>query len=63
MFRNAGRPLQGFVTLERIAQGKPWAMLSWPFGPSPKEVLRNCSCKVGVRWLSERFISPKRRAQ
>jgi hypothetical protein len=29
-FRNAGRPLQGFITLERVTQGKPWAMLSWP---------------------------------
>jgi hypothetical protein len=31
--RNAGCPLQGFVTLERVSQGKPRAMLSWPFGP------------------------------
>jgi hypothetical protein len=26
-------PFQGSVTLERVSQGGPWAMLSWPFGP------------------------------
>jgi hypothetical protein len=25
----------GLLTLGLVSQGKPWAKLSWPFGPSP----------------------------
>jgi hypothetical protein len=28
--------LSGLLTLERLSQGKPWAKLSWPFGPKTR---------------------------
>jgi hypothetical protein len=34
-------PLQGFVTLEGVSQGKPWATLSWPFGPKIRHKLES----------------------
>jgi hypothetical protein len=57
--RNAGLPLQGFVTLERVLQGKPWAMFSWPFGPSRFAAIRGGylqrrSQRDGGKWYSDR---------
>jgi hypothetical protein len=32
----------GLLTLGRVSQGKPWAMLSWPFGPKTRLQLHPC---------------------
>jgi hypothetical protein len=40
-FRNAGAPFRASSRLERVTQGKPWAMFSWPFGPSPFVAIRH----------------------